>query len=140
MYTQGIHVDDLQGSPLSYDGPTAYARAKRGLVILSEVWARELAPHGICVHAMHPGWVDTPGLEKALPAFHRYLRPWLRTAEEGADTLIWLAAAPDAARVSGRFWLDRKIHPTHVFPGTRESPEDRMALVRALDELGGLAP
>ncbi len=140
MYTQGIRVDDLQFERTPYDGPTAYARAKRGLVVLTGIWARELAPHGIRVHAMHPGWVDTPGLEKALPAFHRWLRPWLRTAAQGADTLVWLAAAPDAGRVSGRFWLDRKPHPAHVFPGTRESARDRVALVKALDELGGLEP
>jgi dehydrogenase/reductase SDR family protein 12 len=139
MYTQGIDVSALQSDPETHDGPAAYARAKRGLVILTELWAREWAPVGIGVHAMHPGWVDTPGLEKALPAFHQQVSRWLRSPAEGADTIVWLAASPDAARSPGRFWLDRKIRSTHVLPGTRETAEDRLALVAALDELAGLA-
>ncbi|CAD7842125.1 MAG: hypothetical protein [Olavius algarvensis Delta 4 endosymbiont] len=138
MYTQGIRVDNLQFRAAPYDGPTAYARAKRALVILTEIWARQMAPLGINVHAMHPGWVDTPGLARALPAFHQQLSRWLRTPAEGADTIVWLAAAPDAARASGHFWLDRKIRATHIFPGTRESAADRRALVKALNNLAGL--
>ena len=137
MYTQGIHNDFLRSAPENYDGPAAYAHAKRGLVILTQLWAQEFAPLGISVHAMHPGWVDTPGLEKALPAFHRFLRHLLRTPAQGADTIVWLAAAPDAARASGRFWRDRTIRTTHVFSHTRESKQDRADLLRALEHLTG---
>jgi len=140
MYTQGIDPNALEPDPESYDGPAAYARAKRGLVVLTREWARELAPNGISVHAMHPGWVDTPGLEKALPAFHRQLSRWLRTPAQGADTIVWLAASPDAAKASGRFWLDRKIRAVHVFPNTRTSAKNRRALIRALDAVAGLSP
>jgi dehydrogenase/reductase SDR family protein 12 len=138
MYTQGMHADMLTPRPSDYDGPTAYARAKRGLVILAEIWACQWAASGISVHAMHPGWVDTPGLEKSLPAFHRQLAPWLRTPEQGADTIVWLAASPDAHRTSGHFWLDRKIRATHVFRHTRDTINDRRELIRALDALAGL--
>jgi NAD(P)-dependent dehydrogenase (short-subunit alcohol dehydrogenase family) len=139
MYTQGIHPDALDTGGASHHGPTAYARAKRGLVILTGWWASELAASGISVHAMHPGWVDTPGLEKSLPAFHRQLSPWLRTPAQGADTIVWLAAAPDAHRASGQFWLDRKIRATHVFGHTRSSSGDNRELITVLDELSGLA-
>jgi len=140
MYTQGIRLDDLQFLSEPYDGPTAYARAKRALVILTEIWHQQLASLGISFHATHPGWVDTPGLARALPAFHQQVSRLLRTPAEGADTIVWLAASPDAARASGHFWLDRKIRATHVFPGTRESAADRRALVKALDELVDLKP
>ena len=139
MYTQGMRAEGLTPRPSDYDGPTAYAQAKRGLVILAETWARKWAASGISVHAMHPGWVDTPGLERSLPAFHRQLRPWLRTPAQGADTIVWLAAAPDAHRASGQFWLDRKIRTTHVFGHTRSSSKDNLELVKALDEVSGLA-
>ena len=138
MYTQGIRVDDLQHRNEPYDGPTAYARAKRALVILTDIWTRQLSPLGITAHAMHPGWVDTPGLARALPAFHSQLSRWLRTPSEGADTIVWLAASPDAVRAPGRFWLDRKIRATHVFPGTHASTADCRALVRKLNELAGV--
>jgi NAD(P)-dependent dehydrogenase (short-subunit alcohol dehydrogenase family) len=139
MYTQGIRADAFGADGSSHHGPAAYARAKRGLVILTGLWAKELASWGISVHAMHPGWVDTPGLEKSLPAFHRQLSPWLRTPAQGADTIVWLAAAPDAHRASGQFWLDRKIRATHVFRHTRSSSRDNRELIEVLDELSGLA-
>ena len=88
---------------------------------------------------MHPGWVDTPGLARSLPAFHRQLSRWLRSPAEGADTIVWLAASPDAQRASGHFWLDRKIRTTHVFGHTRSSSKDNLELVKALDEVSGLA-
>ena len=87
---------------------------------------------------MHPGWVDTPGLEQALPSFHRQLAPWLRTPAQGADTIVWLAASPDAHRASGHFWLDRKIRETRVFRHTADTAKDRRELIRALDALAGL--
>ncbi len=140
MYTQAMRADMLAARPTDYDGPTAYARAKRGLVMLTEEWARQWAPFGLSVHAMHPGWVDTPGLQQSLPLFHRQLSPWLRSPEQGADTIVWLAGSPDAHRASGHFWLDRKIRVTHVFRRTAESPGDRFGLIRALDAMAGCAP
>jgi NAD(P)-dependent dehydrogenase (short-subunit alcohol dehydrogenase family) len=132
MYTQKIHVDDLQSEKGTYSGSVAYARAKRGLMILTEEWARRWAKDGIVVNAMHPGWADTPGVLESLPEFHRVTERVLRTPQEGADTIVWLAAATEAGRVSGEFWLDRRPHAKHVLPGTRETPEERRALLRAL--------
>ena len=71
MYTQRISVDDLQSEHGQFDGPTAYARTKRAQVILTELWAQRLAGTGVVVHAMHPGWADTPGVRSSLPASTR---------------------------------------------------------------------
>ncbi len=135
MYTQKIRPDDLACRHGTYNGAAAYARAKRGLVIVSESWARELAPAGIRVHAMHPGWADTPGLHDSLPGFHRFVRPLLRSPDQGADTITWLAASAVAGQTSGLFWLDRQPRATHVFPGTRETRAERRAFLAALDRL-----
>jgi len=96
MYTQRLDPAALQMTPRGYRGVTAYARAKRAQVALSREWARRLAGTGITFHAMHPGWVDTPGIAAALPGFHRVMWPLLRTPGEGADTIVWLAAADPA--------------------------------------------
>jgi dehydrogenase/reductase SDR family protein 12 len=132
MYTQKIHVDDLQSKKGTYSGSVAYARAKRGLMILTEEWARRWSKDGIVVNAMHPGWADTPGVVTALPEFHRVTKRVLRTPEEGADTIVWLAAATEAGQVSGEFWLDRRPHAKHVWPGTRETASERRQLLKAL--------
>jgi dehydrogenase/reductase SDR family member 12 len=135
MYSQKIHVDDLQSSKGTYSGSTAYARAKRGLMILTEEWAERWADDGIAVNAMHPGWADTPGVETALPEFYRVTRCLLRSPQEGADTAVWLAASTEAGKVSGKFWLDREQHPSHIFRRTRESAEERSQLLQTLQEL-----
>ena len=98
MYTEPLDVAALDPEPADYDGTKAYARCKRAQVVLAEEWTRHLLGTGIAVNAMHPGWADTPGLRTALPGFSRIVGPLLRTPEEGADTIVWLAAAPEAAR------------------------------------------
>lgn len=135
MYTQKIHPRDLQSQQGSYSGAVAYARAKRALMILTECWAERWAEQGIVVNAMHPGWSDTPGVEDSLKTFYRLTRRLLRSPEEGADTAVWLAAATEAGKVSGKFWLDREQHPSHIFRHTRETTQERSQL---LAELGGL--
>jgi NAD(P)-dependent dehydrogenase (short-subunit alcohol dehydrogenase family) len=135
MYTQKIRPEDLQSSSGSYSGSVAYARAKRGLMILTEEWARRWQDDGIVVNAMHPGWADTPGVESSLRTFYRVTRRLLRSPEEGADTAVWLAAATEAGKVSGKFWLDREQHPSHIFKHTQETPAERALLLATLEEL-----
>ena len=135
MYTQKIEVNDLQSQRGSYSGSVAYARAKRGLMILTEEWAERWREDGIVVNAMHPGWADTPGVETALPGFYRITKHLLRSPDEGADTVTWLAASTEAGKVSGKFWLDREQHPSHLSSRTQEAPEERQQLLETLDEL-----
>jgi len=128
MYTQRLHVDDLQMAGEAFDGAVAYARTKRIEVILTEMWAQRLKDTGVVVHAMHPGWVDTPGLASSLPRFYRLTRPFLRTPRQGADTIVWLGAAPEPDCSTGRFWHDRRARPTDRVPWTKESHEERARL------------
>ncbi|HKK00106.1 MAG TPA: SDR family NAD(P)-dependent oxidoreductase [Desulfotignum sp.] len=135
MYTQKIAVDDLENRQGPYNGSKAYARAKRGVVILTRLWAAQLKEHGISVHAMHPGWVDTPGIERSLPEFHALVNRILRTPDQGADTIVWLAVSEKAGQSTGRFWLDRRPHETVVFPGTGESEKERQVLWNRLQDM-----
>jgi NAD(P)-dependent dehydrogenase (short-subunit alcohol dehydrogenase family) len=137
MYTQRIRVDDLQMKRGRYDGAVAYARTKRGQVILTELWAQALRDEGIVVHSMHPGWADTPGVSESLPKFYRLTKPLLRTPAQGADTIVWLCASDEAARSSGRFWHDRRPRATHRLRSTRETDAERAALWERLAELAG---
>lgn len=132
MYTTSLDLDQLV-DPDPYRGSVAYARTKRGQVALTETWAERLAGTGIVAHAMHPGWVDTPGVSGSLPRFHRLVGPILRTPEEGADTIVWLAADDEAATATGGFWHDRAIRPTDRLPTTGIDAEDREALWNLLE-------
>lgn len=128
MYTQPLNVDLLEMDAEGYRGSVAYARAKRAQVTLAEEWAKRLRDDGIVVHAMHPGWADTPGLETGLPGFRTLLGPILRTPQEGADTIVWLAAAAEPGRSTGRFWLDRRPRSTRKVVHTGATTEERTRL------------
>ncbi len=138
MYAQRLRSDDMQYKRGGYDGTAAYARTKRMQVVLVEEWARRLAPEGVVVQATHPGWASTPGVVSSLPGFYRVMRPLLRTPDEGADTAVWLAAASEPGRSSGRFWHDRRARPTHYVSWTRETAEQRAALWEACVRLTGV--
>lgn len=135
MYTQRIHVDDLQMKRGRYDGTVAYARTKRAQVILTELWAAKLRDRGVVVHAMHPGWADTPGVSESLPRFYTLTKPLLRTPEQGADTIVWLCASEQAGRSTGLFWHDRRPRPTHRMKRTRATTEEREALWSKLSSM-----
>jgi NAD(P)-dependent dehydrogenase (short-subunit alcohol dehydrogenase family) len=135
MYTARLRTDDLQRERHSYDGAAVYARHKRAQVVLSEMWEERLRDKGVAVHSMHPGWVDTPGLERSLPRFYRLMKPALRSPEEGADTIAWLAAT---RRPGGGFWHDRERRPTHVLKRTHETNEERARLWAECVRLTGL--
>ena len=134
MYTQKLRCDELVMMEDSYNGSTAYARAKRALTVLTELWAAAWADHNIAVNSMHPGWADTPGVQTALPGFRRVTKRVLRSPAEGADTIVWLARASEADQVSGKLFLDREPRTTHLRPRTKERPEERARLLDWLVE------
>jgi NAD(P)-dependent dehydrogenase (short-subunit alcohol dehydrogenase family) len=135
MYLQGLHLDDLEMEREPYRGTIAYARAKRALVTLTREWARQLRDRRIVVNAMHPGWADTPGIEASLPGFHRLIGPRLRTADEGADTVVWLVASDEPKGATGRFWLDRRPRATERLPWTGVDDDEGRRLWAACERM-----
>lgn len=119
---------DLEYTAEEYDGTTAYARTKRMQVIVAEELATRFASDGVVVHSMHPGWASTPGVTESLPRFATLMRPLLRTPQQGADTIVWLAASPLATETTGEFWCDRRARPTAFLPWQREAVADRALL------------
>ena len=137
MYSQKLIVDSLLNeNKASYSGSAAYAREKRALMVLTEEWARDWADDGIVVNAMHPGWADTPGVQNSLPEFRRITSSVLRSVQEGADTIVWLAVASEAGQTSGKLFLDREQRSTHLMKKTRESADERRKLLDFLSQSG----
>ena len=127
MYTQKFALDELVMTEDTYDGATAYARAKRAQVVLTHEWQRRYGASGVDFHVVHPGWADTPGLASGLPTFARLAHPLLRSAHEGADTLVWLAGSTEGVHPGGRLWLDRRPRGEYYLPWTWVGPARRAA-------------
>lgn len=139
MYTQALPVDDPDFTRGEYRGAVAYARSKRIQVELAPLLTERWRAHGTAVHAMHPGWADTPGVASALPAFRLVTRAVLRDPAAGADTISWLAATEPAPE-GGHFWHDREVRPTSYRSATVATPADVAAIWKWVREATALDP
>ncbi|KAG9491867.1 dehydrogenase/reductase SDR family member 12 [Eleutherodactylus coqui] len=137
MLVQKLNVLDLQFENGTFDGTMAYAQNKRQQVILTEHWAK--AHPKIHFSVMHPGWADTPAVRSSMPDFYQKMKNRLRTEEQGADTVVWLAVSPAATKhASGLFFQDRKPVSTHLpLASTHSSAGDEETLLQTLQDMSG---
>jgi NAD(P)-dependent dehydrogenase (short-subunit alcohol dehydrogenase family) len=138
MYSQRLDVNRLFEPPDPYDGVTAYAMSKRAQVILGMLWQKSWESSGQLALSMHPGWADTPAVRSSLPRFHALTRAILRSPAQGADTILWLAAAVRGADAPGAFHFDRAPVSPYLLDRTREDVLERHRLWERLHEAAGL--
>jgi len=109
-----IDFDNLRGEK-GYVAQLVYGRSKLANILFTRELARRVGAAGPVANCMHPGVVATrfgEGGGALTRLWFKLFRPFLRTAGQGADTVIWLAAAPEAGRVSGEYFVDRRIAST----------------------------
>ncbi|KAG9348299.1 hypothetical protein JZ751_002034 [Albula glossodonta] len=117
MLVQKLRTGNLQSEMGQFDG------TKRQQVVMTEQWAK--IHTNIHFSAMHPGWADTP-VAAAMPDFYQSMKDKLRSPEQGADTVVWLAVSEAAvAKPSGRFFHDRRMVSAHLPLAWTHSPADR---------------
>ncbi|XP_031251369.1 dehydrogenase/reductase SDR family member 12 isoform X2 [Pistacia vera] len=140
MYSVPL-TTDLQFSSGKFDGVEQYARNKRVQVALTEKWSEMYKEKAIGFYSMHPGWAETPGVTKSLPSFSERFAGKLRTSEEGADTVVWLALQPKEKLVPGAFYFDRAEAPKHLkFAATGGSHTAVDSIVANLRSMANLPP
>ncbi len=132
---------ECQEALKKWDGPMAYSYSKRTQIGLTKYWAR-MHPT-IHFYCMHPGWVETPGVEKSLPSFYQSMRTRLRTPYQGIDTILWAAFSQQVVSEkdgkllfpNGSFLFDRKLAPEHLaMAGTKSTDQQMDEFVRLLEE------
>ncbi len=101
---------DIKGQR-AYSGLRAYASSKLCNLLFTRELARRLAGTGVTANAVHPGTVAT-GFGRnnrgALGIAIRLMSPFFRTPEQGAETIVSLAADPALEGVSGAYYADLK--------------------------------
>jgi dehydrogenase/reductase SDR family protein 12 len=102
-------------------------------VVLTGHWRRQHAGSGRSFYAMHPGWVDTAAVGRSMPRFRATLEPVLRTPEQGADTIVWLADRRPPQKADEAIWFDRRERPAHIYAHTPRSTDTAQDLVSFLE-------
>lgn len=121
-----INFDDLQklNEPYSYFKSTPQTMLAR--VLFTQELAERLHGTGVVVNAVHPGLVSDTRLLRDIGGPFRWLtNTFGGTAEKGADTVLWLATAPETETVTGKLFAKRKELKT---PGQGSDPNARKRL------------
>jgi NAD(P)-dependent dehydrogenase (short-subunit alcohol dehydrogenase family) len=134
----GMRWHDLQFRD-GYSATGAYGQSKLANIMFTHELARRLEGTGVTANAMHPGFVasgfgrNNSGI---MDFFYRLIAPLARTPERGADTIIYLAAAPEVAGVTGEYFEDRK--PASLSKAAQD-PEAAARLWAISEQMTGLA-
>ena len=112
-----IPFDDMSGER-TY-GPFGfgrYSQTKLANILFTLELARRLEGTGVTANCFHPGFVAS-GFNRnngALMTFGMAIaRPFGRSSEKGAETLVWLVDSPEVAGESGGYFTDmRRILPS----------------------------
>jgi len=105
---QFLDFDDLQMEK-NYRPTTAYGRSKLANILFTRELAHRLAGTGVTANCLHPGFVAT-GLGQRdggiFAVMVRLSMVFAGNPEQGAKTIVHLAASPDVARTSGSYFID----------------------------------
>lgn len=104
----GLKMTDLDWSKRLYIALQAYGAAKIAQILAGRELAERLAGSGVTIATMHPGAVRTNiGMNNNIfyRLYNRYLVGlFLKDASHAAEALYYLAAAPELASVSGKYY------------------------------------
>jgi NAD(P)-dependent dehydrogenase (short-subunit alcohol dehydrogenase family) len=101
--------DDLETSK-GWLPMKAYGRSKLGNIMFAFALARRLEGAGIPVNALHPGFVGSRIGNKGgiVSLGWNVLKPFIMSEEEGAETSLYAATAPEMANVTGQYLVAKK--------------------------------
>ncbi len=103
--------DDLQLAK-KYRSFNAYALSKRFNLYFTYELARRLAGTGVTANAVHPGSIATGIYTNPFGRLGRLIGPLtrltMRSPEQGADTVVYLATAPEVAETTGKYFVNRQ--------------------------------
>ncbi|MGE3866090.1 MAG: SDR family NAD(P)-dependent oxidoreductase, partial [Hyphomonadaceae bacterium] len=121
MHRSGrLDFDDLQ-LLRGYSPWTAYSNSKLCNVLFTRALARRLTGSGMAVNAVHPGLVNSRFGDDSGPLLgpaFRAVKLGGLTPAQGAKTIVWLAAAPETATLTGGYY--ERCAPGEVSPAAQD--------------------
>lgn len=96
-----------------YNDTFTYCNSKLCMLLFTKELSRRAKETGVTVNAVHPGVIKTHIVRDEASWLVRYYFNWwcwicCRTAEQGAQTAIYLAVSDECQDVSGEFFIDCK--------------------------------
>lgn len=122
-----IPFDDLDAAR-GYGGfgLTRYGQSKLANILFTVELARRLEGTGVTANCFHPGVVNT-GFNRnnglLLSVAMLAIAPLARSPRRGAETLVWLADAPEVSGISGAYFVDKR--PVQPSPAARDAAAAR---------------
>ena len=103
-----LDFDDLE-LERRWSGLRAYSNSKLANVLFTRALARRLEGADVVANCFHPGVVATRLVRGGLTSVAwTAVRVFGRRPRSGADTLVYLASAPEATGLSGQYLVDRR--------------------------------
>ena len=115
-----INFDDPGFSKGYGIGLKAYQQSKLGLILLSRLWAQQLASEGIAAYSMHPGMVSTNIGRKGGFLVKTLFAKFGITPEKAAETLTYLGEAPKEELTNGAYYIFHKPREHKASPYSKD--------------------
>jgi NAD(P)-dependent dehydrogenase (short-subunit alcohol dehydrogenase family) len=107
-----IPFDDLAAGELSKGKAFGrYGETKLANILFTVELARRLEGSGVTANCYHPGLVATGfgrNNGRLINLAMSAIKPFARTPEKGAETLVWLADSPDVSGENGGYFVDKR--------------------------------
>jgi NAD(P)-dependent dehydrogenase (short-subunit alcohol dehydrogenase family) len=137
-----IPFDDLiANGGVARSGFPRYGQTKLANILFTAELARQLEGSGVTANAYHPGFVAS-GFNRNNGLLMRVgmalTRPFARSAQKGAETLVWLVDSEDAGQYSGAYFFD--LRPVTPSAAAQDAQAAQRLWRLSEDEVAATAP
>lgn len=115
-FSGDLDLNDLHFKRRKYSGFKAYASSRLATIFFTQELAERVKEKDITVNALHPGHIDTNMWNIWQPQrrwYHslliRLIKLFLISAEEGAQTSIYLASSEEVKGITGKYFAKKRL-------------------------------
>jgi NAD(P)-dependent dehydrogenase (short-subunit alcohol dehydrogenase family) len=133
--SSGLHFGKINFDDIEYrkrfSGFHAYRQSKLAVILLTRLLAKKHKDSGITINCMHPGLVDTALGRHGSRFFSAMFKLFGKSPEKGADTLIYMAASPEVQKISGEYFINRKVQRTTSYSYNMQEAEKLLKILES---------